>query len=299
MAVEIVKRDANAPLAERPADPRLQLTPEAGARRLGISTLGAVLSFGAIAHLAATVWSPIVLFAPVPIGFLLWRQRRFNQRIVAAVEALDRGDIDAATAAFLDMAMTGSPATRALAVQNLGYVALRAGDYDRALALFSEVYRAAPSSTELRRACADGLATTFALQGNRPAARYWLGWGPHPADNLPTTEALVHTRFGDFERVVTMRMLPLLTGSRRRALDHELRLFFALRAFARASVGEPYDRVHDDLTRVHVRHPHELDYLVDDWPELAAFLARHPAEPTRDPARAALPEARVVTRHAT
>ncbi len=284
------------PIPARPADMALQLPPPPSAARRAV-TAAAGIGTGTVVALCASgqpwIITPVLGLAALQLG-LLARSLTWNRRVAAAVSALDEGFPAVARRTFEAMTRSRKAERRVSGTLHLARLELRTGHYDRALALYGEAHRAKPRAA-LARAAADGLAMTYALLGDQPAARAWLAAGPQPAEHLATATAVVSARAAAYRDVIALRTWHWGSALRGPVFQHEVRVFFLLRALSRYQAGASIELIPSDLRRAAPSHPHDYDYLTRDWPELAAFVAEHPLFVERT-AGAELPRARAIRR---
>ena len=197
-------------------------------------------------------------------------------------------------------AKKGGQLRRATGVIQVGYAALRAGDLQTALTCYSEARRSNLKEMFIHDLSARGLASTYALLGELEAAKSWSqDIRPSPS-GIPVVSAVVRARLEQFPEVLRLEIKPA-NDTVARLLQHEIRVFFLMRAYALESTGGDESEIRKNLGYAKPTLDDEYDYLTLNWPELAAFLSAHPWSQSEVPTTPAweggvrLPTARVLT----
>ncbi|MFT5992430.1 MAG: tetratricopeptide (TPR) repeat protein [Bradymonadia bacterium] len=256
--------------------------------------LGAGVGFGAAAALLGATSG---VFGLVPLlaiyaGVTWWtvdRRRKAHDLVRMnddAVALLNSGDVHRAAGIFeqLIASSRGVPAYHALFVYNRGVAFLRAGEFDRALSLFTAALSSGWLDNErmpFRPMIFSGMATAHALRGDIGAAQAWIR-DAHaiisdakrgallPADVIA---ALRSGRPGD-----AIAMMDSGWASAEGVLSPvQLRALKLLRAFA-LEFGPANDVRDAEIQRlIDSVHPHPagaFQYVGAAWPEFQAFLRR-------------------------
>lgn len=221
---------------------------------------------------AAPLWGFVASLALIFGGTRLYAARRLSRwrrELEDAFASLDSGDFDAAEDAFRRIALRQShPALRS-ASADFGYLALRRGDYQTALAIYSRTWRTQGLPPALRANVCGNIAFCYAAMGELDAAARWL---PDPATLvMPGGAAVIRCRQGRFADALELSM-PSLEPWQRPFLRHEQRLLYLMHAFALDRLGETDDVVGAHLQVARPAFAGEFDYLTANWPELTEFL---------------------------
>jgi tetratricopeptide (TPR) repeat protein len=219
------------------------------------------------------LWGFVATFAAVFGGARYMqarRIRRWRQGLLEAFDELERGDYAAAEETFRRVALAQRHPLLRAASADFGYLALRRGDYQNALAIYSRAWRSQLIGAELRANVEASIATTYACLGELEAAEKWLPPAEHWV--TPSGGAVVLCRLGRFAETLELEMPPLRRWQES-FLRHERRLLYLTRAYALRELGEPNDVVHAHLDLAAPAYPGEFDYVSASWPRLRELLA--------------------------
>lgn len=234
------------------------------------------------------IWTlPMTLgVAAATLGYLLWTIRRFNRQHAQGMEYLATHQYKLAASTFSRAArLPVNAALQAHAVYHVGVAANRGGEVDRALSIFTNLWRTralrASGLGQLRAHLPFVVSMTYARLGDVNAASMWLAAGRKdlPADwahqrSDVVAEAWLCARRGDPSRAADLMAehWRALEESTPAATMRHHRLF---RAFVMEGAGAPAADVDGMLAGCRPHAPQDLAQLAESWPEFRAFLAAH------------------------
>lgn len=203
--------------------------------------------------------------------------KRWETAHLASVSLMNSGELGAARLGFKLAAGRSWGLQRTWSVYHLGIAELRAGNVDRALALFGacESGRTMKRVKGLYGASAAHIAFCFALKGDVQMATQWLETvqqrrGHEQVPQAILAEVMVLAMQGHFEAVANM--LEPRAADNRSVLGPLSRLLNVLRAYAQDRLG------HSPQAALVAAQPFttgDFDFAGAHWPDFAAFLARH------------------------
>lgn len=225
----------------------------------------------------------IATFAAL-IAYYIWlrirrnlRSSRVAQRHAATAKLLGAGDLESAAKTIdetLDDARATPPVHCILLVQR-AQLFLRLGDADRSLSLLKAIVathwlddaRLAQGASSL----ASALAMTELARGDLGEAERWQKEAHAKIKEaervqLLPLDTLVDARCGRYAEAIE-RIDEALAGAEETLAPRAVDLLKLLRAFAAEQLGKPAEAT-KDLDA-------DVDYLVKDWPELRAFVAKN------------------------
>lgn len=210
-----------------------------------------------------------------------------------AWKAAENGDLDTLEQTYMRILQTaGTPAIRLTAMHDLGYVARRKGELDRAMSIFDTVWSKSKRKAH-KRICASNLAVCHALKGDEDAAMVWLDRSKGLRAIPPSHRAIVLARFGHYEEVTALRPVNPAPW-RRMYLFHALRVLALMKAFAAHQLGRDKERVMQLHQAACPAYSSEYDYLAANWDALRAFLQAHPWQRRAPQTRSTVPRTRLL-----
>ena len=217
----------------------------------------------------------------VSLVVLQRRARRFNRENREAIDLLRRGDLDGAGARFEALRARRWPLQRhftGIVSLNCGVVALRKGEFDRALSLFGAALDAGVHG-QVAQLLAHQLTTLSALRGDLDDAAGWLAQitsAPPPRVVEPALpEAILGCRRGE-HRAVATRLEESWREIDNSLQGEAMRQLRIVRALAISAQGPREGGGVDGLLagcKPFVMG--EYDFLATQWPEMAMFLQAH------------------------
>lgn len=238
---------------------------------------------------SALTWLPVVLLAPIAfmaevvpaaigilfvVGFTIRELRRSRADVLPLMELADSGDVEEATIRVAEMAKKERDWRRkSFLIGILAHLELRGGNRDSARALARESIRFPQSKQPiLERTLTANLAMILCLTGDHEEALELLPTeaGPDPVSD--TSRLVIWGRQGRWEEVENyqhMRM-PQMQG-----LRHNNRVIALMKAMALSESKGGALKLQRYLDDAQPRIDGEFDYLSQDWPALAAFIAEH------------------------
>jgi hypothetical protein len=224
---------------------------------------------------ALPVWGFLATFAAVLGGaraYSVLRMRRWRQGMAQAFEQLEDGQFDAAEQSFREVALSQTDPVLRSASADFGYLAVRRGDFDTALAIYSRAWRSPGLTPQARGAISLNLSFCYAAIGELEAAQKW--YPGEDAHGTPSSAALILARLGRHQEVLELSM-PELEPWQEVFVRHERRLLYLMRAFSLAAIGEPEDLVTAHGAVAQPAFAGEYDYVSTHWPELKEFVKLH------------------------
>lgn len=213
----------------------------------------------------------------VTLAIFVVQIKRWETAHLVSVSLMNSGELPQARLGFTIAAGRAWGLQRTWSVYHLGMAELRAGNVDRALALFGacESGRTLKRVRALYAASAAYIAACFALKGNIETAAHWLEAvqqrrGHEQVPQAVVAEVMVLAMQGHFEAVTNM--LEQRSNENRAAMGPLARLLGLLKAYALERQGKPGQ---DALATSQPLSRGEFDFVGAHWPDFAAFLQRH------------------------
>ena len=222
------------------------------------------------------MWGFFATFIGVLGGARLYSNmhlRSWRRGMAEAFDKLEKGDYDGAENTFRAVALKQRDPLLRSASADFGYLALRRGDFDGALAIYSRAWRAPGIGSHARAAVGVNLALCFAAMGELEASEQWLpkaDTGQTPF-YTPSSAAYVTARLGRYQDATDFS-LPELESWQEVFVRHERRVLYLMRAFAMQMLGESEDLVLAHASVAEPAYPGEFDYLTSHWDELDNFV---------------------------
>ena len=242
------------------------------------------------ARASALTWLPVVLFAPIAfmaevvpaaigilliMGFTLREFRRARADILPHLELADSGDLEEASFQVASLAKREHDWRRkAFLIGILAHLELRAGNRDSAEALARESLRHSQTKQPLlQRSLQANLAMILALSDQQEEALQLLPSSPTPDPLTDSQRLVIWARVGRWQEVADYKYqrMPQMQG-----LRHNNRVMALLKALALEISKGGALKLQRYLDEARPRLEDEFDYLSSDWPELAAFIEKHP-----------------------
>lgn len=235
-------------------------------------------------------WLPVALLAPIAfmaevvpaaigilvvVGFTIRELRRARADVLPHLELADSGNIEEATLQVAEMAKKERDWRRkSFLIGILAHLELRGGNRGNAEALARESIRHSQSRQPvLERTLAANLAMILSLCGDQEEALRLLPDSPAPDPVTDTSRLVIWSRSARWQEVADykyMRM-PQMQG-----LRHNNRVIALMKALAIEQSKGGALKLQRYLDDARPRLDGEYDYLSRDWPELAAFIGKHP-----------------------